>query len=189
LNNIIWKISAFVILPILVLNSCLNNKNTKFLFENCNVSDITLNKSILVTDSLGLFSFQVPDSSWKPERFLDDENNGLTVGDTSLGFLRLLNVNQSDYEGHWNWDEEQINVEQDFNVIETGDFLFNEQTCRYNIVLFEIDRPQMVSFYLTILDTTYRRQYTVSLSTENHPDYKKRICTMKPIIETLKIKN
>lgn len=79
-------------------------------------------------------------------------------------------------------------MEIDFNVLEKGDILFHDQKCRYNIFLFENDTPQMVTFYLTILDTINDRQYTLTLTTENHPEFIDRFCEMIPIVESFKIK-
>jgi hypothetical protein len=157
-------------------------------FDNCFHSKLNLNNSVIVSDSLEYFSFQVPDSSWKAMRFLDSAGNGVTVGDTSKGYIRLFNVYQSEYTNPWNWEEEQKAVEMDFNVIETGDIYFHNQKGRYNIVLFENDEPQMISLYLTILDTINKRLYTLNLITENHPEFKDRFCEMKPIVESFKIK-
>jgi hypothetical protein len=150
---------------------------------------MNLKNGIEFTDTLGYFSYRVPDSSWKPLRFLDDNENGLTVGDTSLGYIRLFNVNQSHYTYAWNWEEEQKNVEKEFNVIEKGEINLNGKGSHYNLVLFDEDTPQMISFYVTVLDTIKKRQYTLNLKTEYTEDYKTRFCKMKPMIESFKIKN
>jgi hypothetical protein len=80
-------------------------------------------------------------------------------------------------------------VEKEFNVIETGEIYLNGEGRHYNFVLFENEKPQMISFYVTILDTIRKRQYTLSLSTEYTENYKSRICKMKPLIENFEIKN
>jgi len=175
-------------MTLMVLSACGQADKSNKLFENCFNTKIDLEKSIVVSDSLGFFSFQVPDSTWKPIRLLDNHDNGLTVGDTSKGYIRLFNVNQSEYSSSWNWAEEQKNVEIDYNVIETGEILFHDQKCRYNIVLFEKEEPQMITFYFTILDTINERQYTLNLTTENHPEFKDRFCEMRSIVESFRIK-
>lgn len=167
--------------------SCGHKESPVSFYEQYNDSLINLDGGIVVTDSLGYFSFQIPDSTWAPVRFLNDIDNGLTVGDTSLGYLRIFNVNQSNYTYDWNWEEEQKNVKQDFNVIETGEIYVNGQESKYNLVLFENDNPQMISFYVTVLDTIRRRQYILTLTTEYAKDFKSRISNMNPLIDSFKI--
>jgi hypothetical protein len=177
------------ILTLLILTSCGQEKIPSNFYELCDETGLNLDNGIEVSDSLGYFSYRIPDSTWKPQRILNDKENGLTVGDTALGYIRLFNVNQSDYTHEWNWEEEQKNVEKDFNVIETGEILLNGSESRYNIVFFESDTPQMISFYITVLDTIRKRQYTLNITTEFVEDFKSRICKMKPLMESFKIKN
>jgi hypothetical protein len=158
-------------------------------YNGCNTSDLNLNNGIEVTDSLEYFSYLIPDSTWMPVRSFGYNENGLTVGDTSQGYMRFFNVNQSDYSYDWNWADEQKSIEMEFNVKETGEILLDGQERRYNIVLFENNNPQMISFFVTILDTVKKKHYTLSLTTEYVDDYKSRICNMKPLLESFKIKN
>ena len=178
-----------LILSLLILFSCGQKKGSTNFYENCDESPLNLKNGIEVSDSLDYFSYKIPDSTWKPLRFLDDNENGLTVGDTSQGYMRFFNVNQSEYTYEWNWEEEQMKIEADFNVIETGEVNLNGQERPYNLVLFDEDTPQMISFYVIILDTIKKRQYTLNLATEYNEDYITRICRMKPLLESFKIKN
>ena len=180
---------VYSILFSICLFSCSNHEKNSNFFENCNDSMLKLENGIEVTDSLNYFSYSIPDSSWHPERFLDEKENGLTVGDTSEGYMKLFNVNQSDYTYDWNWDEEFKNVEKDFNVIEKGEILFQGILRPYHIVLFEEESPEFYSFYLTYLDTIQKRQFTLNITVEGSSDYKARICNMRPILESFKIKN
>ena len=158
-------------------------------FDNCDNSTLELKYGIEVRDSLGYFSFQIPDSTWKPLRFLSEKENGLTVGDTSEGYMRFFNVNQSNYTEYWDWEEEQKNVELNFYVVESGEISLNGQKRKYNLVLHEEDSPQMISFYVTVLDTIRKRMYTLNLVTEYSEQYQTRICKMKPLMESFKIEN
>lgn len=153
-------------------------------FENCNCHEVDLSRSIIVTDSLNHFSISIPDSTWKPIRFLFENENGLTVGDTTKGFLRLINITEQKYDGQWDWEEEQKIIENFFNVEETGDLNFNGKACRWNLVSFDNDKLPMYSLYLTMLDSL--NFYTINISIEKTMDYKTRICELESIIKTLK---
>ncbi|MFT5969731.1 MAG: hypothetical protein ACI8ZO_000227 [Flavobacteriales bacterium] len=87
----------------------------------------------------------------------------------------------------WSWEEEQKNVEKDFNVIETGEIFLNGKQRHYNLILFIDDNPPMISFYVTVIDTANKRQYTLSLVIEYSEDYKTRICNLKPLLESFKM--
>lgn len=176
----------FFILLSLYLASC-SNQEGKVFFEKCDNSVLNLTKGIEITDSLNYFIYNIPDSSWHPERFLNQKENGLTVGDTSEGYMRLFNVNQSDYTYDWNWEEEFKNVEKDFNVIEKGEVIFQGEIRPYHIILFDEDSPEFYSFYLTYLDTIKKRQYTLNIAVEGSSDFKARICNMKPILESFRL--
>ncbi len=154
-------------------------------FDNCDCEKLDLSKSVNVTDSLNHFSISVPDSTWKPVRFLSKNENGLTVGDTTKGFLRLINITEQEYNGLWNWDKEQKSVEKTFNVKETGDLNFNGKVCRWNLVSFDNDKVPMYSLYLTVVDSL--KFYTINMSVEKTMDYKTKICELESIIKTLKI--
>jgi hypothetical protein len=60
--------------------------------------------------------------------------------------------------GEWDWEKEQANVENDFNVIETGEVHLLGQSRPLNIVHFQVDSPQTISFYISIIDTLNKKQ-------------------------------
>ncbi|MCX2764946.1 hypothetical protein OQJ66_19315 [Aquimarina muelleri] len=153
------------------------------------MSKMDLKNGIKVTDSLGNFSYKIPNISWEPIRFVDEEINALTVGDTLQGYKRFFSVVEMKYIYDWDWEGEQETVENNNNILETGEIYLIGQKRRYNIILYEDDIPQMILFSITVLDTVRKRHYTLSLKTEYIEYYKTRICEMKPILDSFEIKN
>ena len=168
--------------------SCAMDKSSKDFFDNCTESSVDLSNGIRVYDSLGYFSLMMPDSSWMPKRYVGENTTGLTIGDVSSdGHLYIFNASHSYYTGEWDWGKEQANVENDFNVIKTGKVHLLGQSRPLNIVHFQVDSPQTISFYISIIDTLNRSNYTLNLTTDYGEGYESRICEMKPILESLKI--
>ena len=130
----------------------------------------------------------MPDSSWMPKRYVGENTTGLTIGDvSSAGHFYIFNASHAYYTGEWDWGKEQANVENDFNVIKTGKVHLLGQSRPLNIVHFQIDSPQTISFYISIIDTLNRSNYTLNLTTDYGEGYESRICEMKPILESFKI--
>ena len=168
--------------------SCAMDKSSRDFFDNCTEPSLDLSNGIRVYDSLGYFSFMMPDSSWMPKRYVGENTTGLTIGDVSSDrHFYIFNASHSYYTGEWDWGKEQANVENDFNVIKTGKVHLLGQSRPLNIVHFQIDSPQTISFYISIIDTLNRSNYTLNLTTDYGEGYESRICEMNPILESLKI--
>ena len=168
--------------------SCSRINTPSVFYDDCSRSTLNLSEGIVVSDTLGYFSYKMPDSSWLPQRYLGENTTGLTIGFvSSQGHWFLFNASHSFYTGEWNWEVEQKIVENDFNVIETGNISLLGQERPYNIVHFELDSPQTISFYVTVLDTVKKSNYTLNLTTDYDEDYKSRICEMKPLLESFRI--
>ena len=170
--------------------SCSRINTPAVFYDHCSGSTLSLSEGIVVSDTLGFFSYKMPDSSWLPQRYLGENTTGLTIGDiSSQGHWFFFNASHSFYTGEWNWEVEQKNVENDFNVIETGNISLLGQERPYNIVHFHVDSPQTISFYVTVLDTVKKSNYTLNLTTDYDEDYKSRIYEMKPLQESFRILN
>jgi len=170
--------------------SCSRINTPAVFYDDCSRSTLNLSEGIVVSDTLGFFSYKMPDSSWLPQRYLGENTTGLTIGDiSSQGHWFFFNASHSFYTGEWDWEEEQKNVENDFNVIETGKISLLGQERPYNIVHFHVDSPQTISFYVTVLDTVKKSNYTLNLMTDYDKDYRSRICEMKPLLESFRILN
>ena len=168
--------------------SCTRVNTPAVFYDDCYMSTLSLSEAIVVSDSIGCFSYKMPDSSWLPQRYLGENTTGLTIGDiSSEGHWFFFNASHSFYTGEWNWEVEQKNVENDFNIIETGNITLLGQERPYNIVHFHEDSPQTISFYVTVLDTLKKSNYTLNLTTDYDEDYKSRICEMKPLLESFRI--
>ncbi|MDA7805648.1 hypothetical protein N9O54_05470 [Schleiferiaceae bacterium] len=168
--------------------SCSRINTPSVFYDDCSGSPLILSDGIEVSDTLGYFSYKMPDSSWLPQRYLGENTTGLTIGDiSSEGHWFVFNASHSFYTGEWNWEVEQKNVESDFNVIETGNISLLGQERPYSIVHFHVDSPQTISFYVTILDTVKKSNYTLNLTTDYDEDYKSRICEMKPLLGSFRI--
>lgn len=175
------------ILTVILIANCASRKNESNILSRCETTKTDYNEWILISDSLNYFSYYIPDSSWHPDRFFNENENGLTVGDTTGGYLKFFNVNQTNYTYAWNWQEELINVENDFNVIEKGFIPYKGQNRPFHIVKFDENKPELVTLYVTVLDTTKQRNYTVALSTEMAENYQNRICELKPVMDSFQI--
>ena len=170
--------------------SCSRINTPAVFYDDCSGSTLNLGKAIVVSDTLGYFSYKMPDSSWLPQRYLGENTTGLTIGNiSSQGHWFFFNASHSFYTGEWNWEVEQKNIENDFDVIETGNISLLGQERPYNIVHFHVDSPQTISFYVTVLDTIKKSNYTLNLMTDYDEDYKSRICEMKPLLESFRILN
>jgi hypothetical protein len=170
--------------------SCSRINTPAVFYDDCSRSTLNLSEGIVVSDTLGYFSYKMPDSSWLPQRYLGENTTGLTIGDiSSEGHWFFFNASHSFYTGEWNWEVEQKNVKNDFNVIETGNISLLGQERPYNIVHFHVDSPQTISFYVTVLDTVKKSNYTFNPMTDYDEDYKSRICEMKPLLESFRIIN
>ena len=168
--------------------SCAMDKSSKDFFDNCTESSLDLSNGIRVNDSLGYFSFMMPDSSWMPKRYVGENTTGLTIGDVSSdGHFYVFNASHAYYTGEWDWEKEQANVENDFNVIKTGKVHLLGQSRPLNIVHFQVDSPQTISFYISIIDTLNKSNYTLNLTTDYGEGYESRICEMKPLLESFNI--
>ena len=168
--------------------SCSRINTPAVSYDDSSRSTLNLSAGIVVSDTLGYFSYKMPDSSWLPQRYLGENTTGLTIGDiSSQGHWFFFNASHSFYTGEWNWEIEQKNVESDFNVIETGNISLLGQERPYNVVHFHVDSPQTISFYVTVLDTVKKSNYTLNLMTDYDEDYKSRICEMKPLLESFRI--
>ena len=130
----------------------------------------------------------MPNYSWSISRSLDSLGSGLTIGDTTKGFIRIFNINRTDYNPPWDLNKEQAQVEQDFNVIEKGDIYFKGKKSKWNLVFYDQDLPQTYSLYLTYLDEENKKIFTLDLTTENVGNIKQNLCTLEPLIKTFKIK-
>ena len=89
--------------------------------------------------------------------------------------------------GEWDWEKEQANVENDFNVIETGQVHLLSQSRPLIIVHFQVDSPQTISYYISNIDTLNSSNYTFDLPTDYGEGCESRICEMKPILESFNI--
>ena len=177
-----------VFITLVTFISCTSLNTSNVFYDDCSRSTLILSDGIEVSDTLGYFSYKMPDSSWLPTRHLEENATGLTIGDiSSEGHWFLFNASHSFYTGEWDWEIEQKNVESDFNVIETGIISLLGQERPYNIVHFLVDSPQTISFYVTVLDTLKKSNYTLNLTTDYDEDYKSRICEMKPLLESFRI--
>ena len=177
-----------VFITLVTFISCTSLNTSTAFYDDCSGSNLSLSEAIVVSDTLGYFSYKMPDSSWLPQRYLGENTTGLTIGDiSSQGHWFFFNASHSFYTGEWNWEVEQKNVENDFNVIETGNISLLGQERPYNIVHFHVDSPQTISFYVTVLDTVKKSNYTLNLTTDYDDDYESRICEMKPLLESFRI--
>ena len=182
--------STLFLISLATFISCSRINTPAVFYDDCSRSTLNLSEGIVVSDTLGYFSYKMPDSSWLPQRYLGENTTGLTIGDiSSQGHWFFFNASHSFYTGEWNWEVEQKIVENDFNVIETGNISLLGQERPYNIVHFHVDSPQTISFYVTVLDTVKKSNYTLNLMTDYDEDYQSSICEMKPLLESFRILN
>ena len=168
---------------VLLTLACNPKTEESSFFDQCPPSDLFRNGSIPFSDSLGEFSFRLPDSSWHITRYVTADENGISAGDMSTGYIRVFSVNRLHYDYNWNWADEQREIEDAFNVLETRSINLNGQQVHSNLVLFEEDDPSMISLFVSLIDSTHQRFYTLHLMTEYAEDYPDRLCAMRPLLE------
>ena len=96
--------------------SCTSLNTSTVFYDDCSGSTLILSDGIEVSDTLGYFSYKMPDSSWLPTRHLEENATGLTIGDlSSEGHWFLFNASHSFYTGEWDWEiEAETTIEHDF---------------------------------------------------------------------------
>ena len=111
---------SLFLLSLLAFISCTRDNTLAVFYDECSGSTLSLSEGIVVSDTLGYFSYKMPDSSWLPQRSLGENTTGVTIGDiSSQGHWFFFNASHYFYTGEWDCEEEQKKVENDFNVIET----------------------------------------------------------------------
>ena len=154
--NLMMKRLTFIY--ILLLTSFCNSKEQSVFFEDCSCNKVDLTDGFEISDSLNYFSYIIPNDLWSHSRLVNSIGTGLTIGDTTEGYIRLFNINRVDYDPPWNEEKEQAQVEADFNIIETGNIQFMGKESRWNLVYYEHDIPQTYSLYLTYVDEENEKQ-------------------------------
>lgn len=178
---------SLLILILIVFSSCVGQNDSLF-FKTCTCNKIDLSKGVLITDSLDHFQVKSPDYSWKPMRYLTSDVNGLTIGDTTAGYMETFHVQEESFSGSWNMDQEQEEVLKHFNVEKFGDILYKGRICRWNLIHYKDTVPEFHSLHLTYLDSINKKLYTISLTAESSPDIEERICRLESLLDQIKIK-
>ncbi len=157
------------------------------IFTNCASSALNLRDGIRITDSLNHFSYVIPDSSWRPKRILDDTQNGLIVGDSSLGYIRGFSVIELTYSGDWDWDAEEANLAKDNTILATGITDILNAKHQYYILLDSDSSLPSVFCYIPVFDTLQHKLYAVNLVVEYEEDYAERFCQMKQLLKGVEL--
>lgn len=179
------KQTFFIIIVILLSTSCKQQSN---LFSDCSYEQAELQNWLTVKDTLGNYHIKYPDPSWMPMSNFDSNGNGITVGDTSLGYLRIFSVTELEKKINFlDWDKQQKDIESEFNVIEKGTIFYKNQDVHWNLIKFDIDN--MWSLYLTVDHPIEERFYTLNLTVEDGEDIKSRICTLESFLYGFEILN
>ena len=101
------RLSLFL-LPLLAFISCTRVNTPEVFYDDCSGSTLSLSEAIVVSDTLGYFSYKMTDNSWLPQRYLGENSTGLTIGHvSSQGHWFFFNASHSFYTGEWNWEVEQ----------------------------------------------------------------------------------
>jgi len=103
------RLSLFL-LSLLAFISCTRVDTPAVFYDDCSWSTLSLSEGIVVSDTLGYFSYKMPDSSWLPQHYLGENTTGLTIGDiSSQGHWFFFNASHSFHTGEWDWEIEQKN--------------------------------------------------------------------------------
>ncbi len=151
-------------------------------FENCKCEQVDLQNGMEIRDKLDHYQITYPDSTWLPILNLDTNGNGITVGDTSLGYIRVFAVTELERNFEFtDWDEQQKDIESKFDVIDKGTINYQNQEVHWNLVKFEVDK--MMTLYFTVNHPTDKRFYTLNLTVEDGESFKERLCTLESFLD------
>ena len=85
---------TLILLIVIALTTSCKQKST--VFRDCSCDQVDLKNGLTIKDTLGNYQIKYPDESWLPILNLDSNGNGISVGDTSLGYLRMFAVTFSE---------------------------------------------------------------------------------------------
>lgn len=171
----------------LILTACTSNSPSDF-FSN-SFKKVDISNGLFISDTLGMFEYKIPDSSWMPIRVYDNTGNGLTVGDTTNGYFRGINVNQIKYTPPYDDESEHDIIMSKYNVLETGFMLIYNQKCRWHLINEFEDNHDYTSLFISYVDTLNSNLFVIHALVENAGDYKSRICSLENIIKSFRLRN
>lgn len=170
----------------MVFASC-KEKNASIFFEGCSCEQINLDNGITHIDTFNHFSARFPDTSWFITKELI-EGNGLTGCNDSKGYFRCFAITEMEKADPWPSDEEQQQeIEEQFNVLETGSIMYKDEKCTWNLVAFDNDPTPVYSMYITVEHPSDNRFYTLNLSTEQDKNMENRICELESFLKHFEI--
>ena len=180
-----FKMTRILLITFVLILSTSCRQESK-VFNDCKCDQLDLRNGMTIKDSLNHYQITYPDSSWMPILNLDTDGNGITVGDTSLGYLRMFAVTELERDFDFaDWDEQQEDIESEFNVKEKGTIDYKKQKVHWNLVKFEVDNTW--TLYLTVNHPTDKRFYTLNLTVEDGENFKKRLCTLESFLDKFEI--
>lgn len=170
---------AWLILGLSILIGCNSSNHSRF-FKDCTCTPIDLTTGITVSDSLGLFTFVIPDSSWLPMRIVGENENGLTVGEPDVEYSRLFNVNQRAFQGQWSWETEENAIRGKFEVVEEGRVHLFGVNVPWHLVRFKKDN--LLTLYVQSIELETQRQYTLAIAVSESDSSRQLICELEPML-------
>ena len=184
-----------ILLIFLFLVSCDKEKlSESMVFDNCSCNKGKLKNFIIINDSLKHYQISIP-NNWGPiNRELNNDINGLIVGDSSdfqqkrkfniVSVTEFFNNDNSEV----NWTEEWKSIFRHYNVIDTGTTYVNGLITRWSIVEYKSGvLDSTYSHYFYFENPNNLNYYILELAIEKTDQYKKRLCELEPILESFKI--
>ena len=108
--------------------------------------------------------------------------------DSINGYFGIVGISEMKKDIPWpNKKEQQKEILNDYNVIESGEFNFKGQMCLWNLVEFSEDPLPINTLYITVEHPVENRFYTINLSVDQGANMRSRICQLESFIETFKM--
>lgn len=174
-NTIVLVISA------LLLIGCSTEKSSRF-FDLCECDKIDFSQGTQIKDSLGHYSVRFPNSNWFITRNLDENGNGVTGSDTLLGYHQFAAITEIEMDDDWpSIEESQKEIDEQFNVIDKGTILYQNQKCYWHLVQFDEGILPIYSLYVQLYKNN--RQYIINMSVEKGANFRKKICQLETFLD------
>lgn len=175
------KYSVPILLFLFFLFGCSSNEPSIF-FDDCECEKIDFKNGVSIKDTLGRYAINFPDQTWYITKNLDENGNGVTGSNTSLGYQQFASITEIEKGNDWPPKEQGLKeIEENFNVLQRGSIKFKNQKCYWHLVKFDEGILPIYSLYLQY--DKNNRLYTINMSVEQGADYKVKLCRLESFLD------
>jgi len=150
--------TTLLIIGFLFLTSCY--EKSEFL-NDCECEKIDLKSDVTLFGIENRYSVALPDNSWEPEI----TDNGISAGIFEGNAFKYFGITEMGKAKPWmTLEEQQKDVENKYEVIESGITDLFEKKAIWNLVEEKFDTIPTIGLYLTVEHPTNDLFYTLGLS-------------------------